>query len=57
MEKQTLTVEIIPQDIPDFYLMVRDFTKHRGNTFAILFQQLKNEYPEIARGYGDTPED
>jgi hypothetical protein len=57
MEKQTLTVEIIPQDIPDFYLMVRDFTKHRGNTFAILFQQLKNEYQEIARGYGDTPED
>lgn len=49
-----MTVEIIPQDIGDFYYMVRWFTMNKGNTFAVLYQQLKTEYPEIAKAYGDT---
>ena len=48
-----MTVEIIPQDIPDFFYMVRWFTKNRGNTFAVLYQQLRNEYPELAKAYDD----
>jgi hypothetical protein len=33
--------------------MVRWFTKNKGNTFAVLYQQLRNEYPELAKAYDD----
>ena len=53
MERPTLTVKINGQDIPDFFYMVRWFTKNKGNTFAVLYQQLRNEYPELAKAYDD----
>jgi hypothetical protein len=57
MSRPTLTVKIGGQDIPDFYYMVRWFTKNKGNTFCYLWKELKKMYPEIAQSYGDTPED
>ena len=41
-----MTVEIIPQDIPDFFYMVRWFTKNKGNTFAVLYQQREDRVPD-----------
>ena len=52
-----MTVEIIPQDIPDFYYMLRWFARNKGNTFTYIKQQLETMYPELPRAYGDTPED
>jgi len=38
-----MTVEIIPQDIGDFYYMVRWFTKNKGNTFAVLIDRISRK--------------
>ena len=49
---------IIPsQDIPEFYRMLRDFRRNRGNTFAYLQIELEERYPKLKEQYGDTPED
>ena len=34
-------------------VMVYNHTKNKGNTFAVLYQQLRNEYPELAKAYDD----
>ena len=52
-----LNVIIMSHDITDFYLMLRDFRRQRGNTFAYLQQELEELYPKLKEQYGDTPED
>jgi hypothetical protein len=52
-----LDITIIAQDIPDFYRMLRDFRRNRGNTFAYLQTDLEELYPKLKEQYGDTPED
>lgn len=48
---------IAEQDLPDFYYMVRWFTKNVGNTFHYLWIYLRKRYPNIAEAYGDSPEE
>ncbi len=57
MERPPLKVIISGMDIPDFYLMLRDFARQRGNTFTYLRQELETMYPELPRAYGTTSED
>ena len=52
-----LDITIIAQDIPDFYLMLRDFRRNRGNTFANLQIELEELYPKLKERYGTTSED
>ena len=52
-----LDITIIAQDIPDFYRMLRDFRRNRGNTFAYLQAELEERYPKLKERYGDTPKD
>lgn len=55
--KQPLTVKISPQDIGDFYYMVRKHSRETCNTFHYLWRSLAQLYPHIAQHYGDTFED
>lgn len=52
-----LKVIISSQDIPDFYLMLRDFRRQRGNTFAYLQREIEKLYPKLKEQYGTTSED
>ena len=52
-----LKVIISSQDIPDFYRMLRDFRRNRGNTFAYLQIELEERYPKLKERYGTTSED
>ena len=52
-----LDITIIAQDIPDFYRMLRDFRRNRGNTFAYLQIELEERFPQLKERYGDSPED
>ena len=49
-----MIIEIANRDIGDFFFMVRWFTLNKGNTFANIYQQMKKEYPDIAKSYGDN---
>ncbi len=51
-----LAVEIAPQDVGDFYYMVRWYTRNRANTFAYLLAKLNEIYPSLPQAYGDTAE-
>lgn len=51
-----LTVKIAPQDVGDFYYMVRWYTRNRANTFAYLLAKLNEIYPSLPQAYGDTAE-
>jgi len=57
MDHSTLIVLVNSQDIPDFYRMLQDFGRNRGNTFAYLQIELEERYPKLKERYGDTPED
>ena len=49
---------IIPgQDVADFYQMLRDFRRNRGNTFAYLQIELEERFPKLKEQYGNTSED
>jgi hypothetical protein len=49
---------IIPgQDIADFYRMLQDFRRNRGNTFSYLQIELEERFPKLKEQYGNTSED
>ena len=52
-----LNIIIQSQDIPDFYRMLQDFRRNRGNTFAYLQIELEERYPKLKEQYGNTSED
>ena len=52
-----LTITITSQDIWDFYRMLRDFRRNRGNTFAYLQIELEQRYPKLKERYGTASED
>lgn len=52
-----LRVTIAERDLGDFYRMLRDFRRNRGNTFAYLQIELEERYPKLKERYGDTHED
>jgi hypothetical protein len=52
-----LRVTIAEHDLGDFYQMLRDFRRNRGNTFAYLQIELEQRYPKLKERYGTTPED
>jgi len=56
-ENDSLYIIISSQDIPDFYRMLRDFRRNRGNTFAYLQIELEERFPQLKERYGDTHED
>lgn len=47
-----LRVTIAERDIGDFYRMVRDYRRNRGNTFAYLQLDLEERYPQLKEKYG-----
>lgn len=56
-ENDPLYIIVPSQDIPDFYRMLRDFRRNRGNTFAYLQIELEERYPQLKERYGNTHED
>lgn len=52
-----LRINIAERDIGDFYRMLRDYRRNRGNTFAYLQIDLEERYPKLKERYGDSPED
>ncbi len=52
-----LRVTIAERDLGDFYRMLRDFRRNRGNTFAYLQIELEQRYPKLKERYGDSSED
>ena len=52
-----LRVTIAEHDLGDFYRMLRDFRRNRGNTFAYLQIELEHRYPKLKERYGDSSED
>lgn len=52
-----LTVTISPRDIPDFYAMVRHFTRYNGNTFCYIKKELEKRFPELMDKYKDDDTD
>lgn len=42
-----LRVTIAERDLGDFYRMLRDFRRNRGNTFAYLQIELEQRYPKL----------
>ena len=50
-----LKIEIAERDIGDFYGMLRDFSKNRGNTFVYIEKSIERAYPKLKERYGDTP--
>lgn len=52
-----LRVTIAERDLGDFYRMLRDFRRNRGNTFAYLQIELEQRYPKLKERYGDSFED
>lgn len=51
---ENLTVTIAQRDLGDFYRMLRDFKRNRGNTFVYLQQEIEKMYPKLKERYGDT---
>jgi hypothetical protein len=52
-----LQVNIAKRDLGDFYRMLRDFRRNRGNTFVYLQLEIEKMYPKLKERYGTTPED
>ncbi|MBP3212397.1 MAG: hypothetical protein J6M41_07500 [Prevotella sp.] len=48
-----LTITIPSQDLGDFYRMLRDFRRNRGNTFAYLQIEIEQRYPKLKERYGN----
>ena len=48
-----LTITIPSRDIGDFYRMLRDFRRNRGNTFAYLQIELEQRYPKLKERYSN----
>lgn len=46
-----LTITIPSRDLGDFYRMLRDFRRNRGNTFAYLQIELEQRYPKLKERY------
>lgn len=44
---------IAERDIGDFYRMVRDYRRNRGNTFVYLQTDLEERYPKLKEKFGD----
>ena len=40
--------------MPDFYRMLRDFRRERGNTFGYLEKELEKMYPKLKKQYEDN---
>jgi hypothetical protein len=49
-----LQVKIAERDVPDFYRMLRDFRRERGNTFGYLEKELEKMYPKLKKQYEDN---
>ncbi len=52
-----LIVRIAVSDIGDFYRMLRDFKRNRGNTFVYIQREIEKMYPKLKERYGTTSED
>ena len=52
-----LTITIPSKALGDFYRMLRDFRRNRGNTFAYLQIELEQRYPKLKEQYGTASED
>ena len=52
-----LTITIPSRDLGDFYRMLRDFRRNRGNTFAYLQIEIEQRYPKLKERYGTASED
>ena len=52
-----LRVIIAERDLGDFYQMLRDYRRHRGNTFAYLQIEMEQRYPKLKERYGTASED
>ena len=52
-----LRVTIAERDLGDFYRMLRDFRRNRGNTFAYLQIELEQRYPKLKERYVTASED
>lgn len=52
-----LTVTVPSRDLGDFYRMLRDFRRQRGNTFAYLQSEIEQRYPKLKERYGTASED
>ena len=49
-----LQVKIAERDVPDFYRMLRDFRRERGNTFGYMEKELEKMYPKLKKKYEDN---
>ena len=52
-----LQVTIASRDLGDFYRMLRDFRRNRGNTFVYLQLYIEEHYPKLKERYGTASED
>ena len=52
--KADLQVKIAERDVPDFYRMLRDFRRERGNTFGYMEKELEKMYPKLKKQYEDN---
>lgn len=52
-----LRVTIAERDLGDFYRMLRDNRRNRGNTFAYLQIELEQRYLKQKERYGTASED
>ena len=57
LSKEVKKVVIEGQDIADFYRMLQDFRRNRGNTFVTLQLQIEDRFPKLKEQYGNTSED
>lgn len=48
---RAMKIEIAERDIPDFYCMLRDNQRNRGNTFVYLQQELEALYIDLLYPY------
>lgn len=49
----TLQIIIRAQDIPDFYRMLLDNKRERGNTFVYLLREFEARYPTLKEHFSD----
>lgn len=52
-----LQVTIAGRDLGDFYQMLRDYRRNRGNTFAYLQIEIEKRCPKLKEQYGAASED
>ena len=53
MESSNLCFTVPFRDIGDFYRMLRDFMRNRGNTFVYLQHEIEERFPKLKEHYDD----